>query len=146
MKAAGGSSFLLNVKEADNRLRQTCANTVSTVLVKFLAGESLLSDPLKDGIARARIRSTCKRKRDTNYLGNVANDNRQRCDTPHEGEEKTIMFEQTNPKRFPGASHQRYEAYKKATTVKEALDFGAKAADLEYDRRKGYLVEGNPQP
>merc|ERR1719206_1729565 len=46
----------------------------------------------------------------------------------------------------PG-SYERYQAYAKATTFDEALDLGARAADITYDYQYGLIkiiTNGNP--
>jgi len=45
----------------------------------------------------------------------------------------------SNPKRPGSKAHMRYEAYAKATTVKEYLEMGGLKADLRYDHDKGFL-------
>jgi len=50
-----------------------------------------------------------------------------------------ISFRQDNPKKPGSKAHTRYEQYKKATTVDEALKFGADKADLNHDLKAGYL-------
>jgi len=51
-----------------------------------------------------------------------------------------ISFRQDNPKKPGCKAHTRYEQYKKAKTVDEALKLGADKADLNHDLKAGYLV------
>eukprot|EP00440_Ansanella_granifera_P024189 gb/GFBE01026275.1/.p1 GENE.gb/GFBE01026275.1/~~gb/GFBE01026275.1/.p1 ORF type:complete len:309 (+),score=77.89 gb/GFBE01026275.1/:1-927(+) len=55
------------------------------------------------------------------------------------GPDEPIEFSQTNPKKAGGSSWDRYEAYKKANTVKEALDLGAAKGDIAYDWKRGFF-------
>eukprot|EP00439_Symbiodinium_sp_Y106_P075323 s2456_g14.t3 len=51
-----------------------------------------------------------------------------------------IRFTAQNPKRKGSDSWKRYEVYKKAETVAEALSLGCKKGDLLHDQSKGYLI------
>lgn len=53
--------------------------------------------------------------------------------------ECAIVFAQANPKRAGSKAHARYEQYKVATTVKEALEKGALKGDVTHDFKAGYL-------
>ncbi len=44
-----------------------------------------------------------------------------------------ITFVENNPKRPSGKSHARFEAYKNAKSVQEAIAAGCTKADLRYD-------------
>eukprot|EP00928_Gymnodinium_smaydae_P054882 TRINITY_DN3857_c0_g1_i2.p3 TRINITY_DN3857_c0_g1~~TRINITY_DN3857_c0_g1_i2.p3 ORF type:complete len:119 (-),score=17.57 TRINITY_DN3857_c0_g1_i2:790-1095(-) len=59
-----------------------------------------------------------------------------------------VALTQLNPKRAGSKVFERYERYKLATTVEEALRFGASIGDLEWDRARGYLrvVSSGPSP
>ena len=46
----------------------------------------------------------------------------------------------TNPKQLGSDSFKRYEEYKYARTVREALDRGAKTSDLEWDAERGFCI------
>ena len=50
-----------------------------------------------------------------------------------------LQWQQENPKLGSGKSAARYETYCTATTHAEALALGAKASDLRWDLRYGYL-------
>lgn len=50
-----------------------------------------------------------------------------------------IDFTQSNPKRRGTAAFDRYEKYKKAKSVQEALEAGAIVGDLAHDFDKGFL-------
>lgn len=49
----------------------------------------------------------------------------------------------TNPKR--GKSAERFNAYKDGMTVKEAKDAGVTAADITYDKNKGFISVTEPE-
>eukprot|EP00438_Fugacium_kawagutii_P032870 Skav216129 [mRNA] locus=scaffold1946:306567:308713:+ [translate_table: standard] len=57
-------------------------------------------------------------------------------------------YSQENPKKKGSGSRDRYESYKHATTVGEALQLGSYKADLKHDFNRGYLhledVEARP--
>lgn len=55
------------------------------------------------------------------------------------GLEEPIQFLQTNPKKAGGTSFHRYEKYKHAKTVKEALALGAAKGDIAYDWKQGFF-------
>lgn len=55
------------------------------------------------------------------------------------GLEEPIQFLQTNPKKAGGTSFHRYEKYKHAKTVKEALGLGAAKGDIAYDWKQGFF-------
>lgn len=48
------------------------------------------------------------------------------------------LFAKENPKRPGSSSAERYEVYKRAKTVGEALRLGATPGDLQHDFRRGY--------
>lgn len=50
-----------------------------------------------------------------------------------------VEFQQANPKKRGSAAGDRYERYKRARTVGEALHAGAQVGDLRSDLSKGYL-------
>eukprot|EP00435_Cladocopium_sp_Y103_P007783 s963_g2.t1 len=50
-----------------------------------------------------------------------------------------IWYAQENPKRPGSGSRDRYESYKHATTVGEALQMGSYKADLKHDFNRGFL-------
>jgi ubiquitin-protein ligase len=50
-----------------------------------------------------------------------------------------IEFEQTNPKRKGSKAYERYEAYKVAKKVEEAMKLGAAKGDLVNDHKAAYL-------
>mmetsp|Transcript_52721 Transcript_52721/g.83670 ORF Transcript_52721/g.83670 Transcript_52721/m.83670 type:complete len:282 (+) Transcript_52721:44-889(+) len=50
-----------------------------------------------------------------------------------------IIFEQDNPKRSGSAAHERYEKYKVARTIAEAIELGAWKGDFNNDQKQGYL-------
>merc|ERR1719353_2084059 len=49
-----------------------------------------------------------------------------------------IRFEQTNPKAAGSCARKRYEKYKKAKTVQQAIDLGACGMDLKWDFKRGF--------
>jgi hypothetical protein len=49
-----------------------------------------------------------------------------------------IRFEQTNPKAAGSSARKRYEKYKKAKTVQQAIDLGACGMDLKWDFKRGF--------
>jgi len=51
-----------------------------------------------------------------------------------------VRFNQVNPKRSNSSAARRYEDYKSARTVREALALGALSADLQHDFKKGFMV------
>ncbi|CAJ1344449.1 unnamed protein product, partial [Effrenium voratum] len=55
------------------------------------------------------------------------------------GFEEPIEFLQTNPKKAGATSFDRYEKYKMAKTIKQALALGAAKGDIQYDWKKGYF-------
>jgi len=50
-----------------------------------------------------------------------------------------IVFQQDNPKAPKGTAFARYEKYKVATTVDDALRRGAALGDVKFDFLKGFL-------
>jgi hypothetical protein len=59
----------------------------------------------------------------------------------YSGQDKTV-WQQDNPKRVGSASHDRYERYKGANTVAEALELGASRNDITWDLARGFVVVG----
>lgn len=59
-----------------------------------------------------------------------------------------IKFQENNPKQEGSRSAVRYEGYKTATTIAEALQLGACIGDLEDDKRMGHITfeSGAPPP
>ena len=58
-----------------------------------------------------------------------------------------IRFQGSNPKSAGTKSHQRYEKYKCAQSVRAALSAGAQLRDLDFDHHRGFLVvAGSPDP
>lgn len=51
-----------------------------------------------------------------------------------------ISIRQENPKKAGSKVHVRYELYKVAKTVEEALRLGASMADIVYDHKLGYVT------
>ena len=51
-----------------------------------------------------------------------------------------VRYQQGNPKQQGTAAATRYEAYKAATTVGEALALGADTKDLKHDKEKGHIL------
>lgn len=56
------------------------------------------------------------------------------------GPDERIVFKQTNPKRAGSGAFKRYEEYKVATSIKEAMALKAAKGDIEYDWKKGYFT------
>ena len=50
-----------------------------------------------------------------------------------------------NPKRPKTQAHDRWEKYCKATTVKEAFDYGASLRDLDSDFKRKFLAIRHPE-
>lgn len=58
------------------------------------------------------------------------------------GEDDPIEFQQANPKKISakqGSPYDRYEHYKAAKTMREALHLGAAPGDLKHDFDRGFL-------
>lgn len=55
------------------------------------------------------------------------------------GEDDAIEFLQDNPKKAGNSSYDRYEKYKVARTVREALALGAAKGDIVHDAKRGFL-------
>jgi len=55
------------------------------------------------------------------------------------GKVAPVVWDQTNPKRAGSCAFDRYERYKRAKTVGEALSLGAAPGDISFDFKKGYL-------
>ena len=53
-----------------------------------------------------------------------------------------ISYKQENPKRPSSESYARYEGYKKAKTVSEAIALGATRQDVNYDVAHGHATLG----
>lgn len=53
-----------------------------------------------------------------------------------------ITYKQDNPKRPSSESYARYEGYKKAKTVSEAIALGATRQDVNYDVKLGHATLG----
>mmetsp|Transcript_45387 Transcript_45387/g.84667 ORF Transcript_45387/g.84667 Transcript_45387/m.84667 type:complete len:194 (+) Transcript_45387:135-716(+) len=53
--------------------------------------------------------------------------------------EEPIEFLQDNPKKAGGAPFERYEKYKVAKTIKEALSLGAAKGDIQFDWQRGWF-------
>jgi len=54
-------------------------------------------------------------------------------------EDDRIEYSQDNPKKAGSDSYNRYEKYKKAQTVKEALELGAAKGDITHDFKRGFI-------
>lgn len=52
----------------------------------------------------------------------------------------TIVFQSTNPKQRESKAWHRYEKYKGATTVGEAIGLGAERTDLNNDLKKNFMT------
>jgi len=50
-----------------------------------------------------------------------------------------VEFLEHNPKNVGSASWDRYEKYKKATTLAQVVPMGGKSADIQFDYTRGYL-------
>tara|TARA_X000000368_G_scaffold129289_1_gene101652 strand:- start:1652 stop:2419 length:768 start_codon:yes stop_codon:yes gene_type:complete len=50
-----------------------------------------------------------------------------------------INIQQLNPKKKGTKAYDRYEKYKKATTIKEAKELGALSVDFKWDMAAGYI-------
>tara|TARA_E500000178_G_scaffold270058_1_gene267944 strand:+ start:704 stop:1462 length:759 start_codon:yes stop_codon:yes gene_type:complete len=50
-----------------------------------------------------------------------------------------ICIDIKNPKQIGSAAYDRYELYKKATSIKDAKKLGATAGDIRFDVGKGYI-------
>ena len=55
-----------------------------------------------------------------------------------------ISWQQVNPKQPTGQSYARYELYKHASTIREAMEMGCRSADLPFDWKRGYLKLHDP--
>jgi len=56
-----------------------------------------------------------------------------------------IIIQKTNPKRKPSKSHDLYEQYKSATTVREMLALGGRRGDISYDIAHGWIKFKDPE-
>ena len=54
-----------------------------------------------------------------------------------------IRYRQANPKRFGTKSYERYERYKGARTVQDAIASGSKRDDLRWDAERGFCEFGD---
>jgi len=54
--------------------------------------------------------------------------------------DKSIRIQQENPKKAGSTAYHRYEAYKKAKTVRQFLQLGAVKGDLHFDMKRGYIA------
>lgn len=57
---------------------------------------------------------------------------------PPPGDNDSIEYQQNNPKQAGKGGWERYEKYKKAKTIKEALELGAVRGDIKYDWQRGF--------
>ena len=55
-----------------------------------------------------------------------------------------ISYVQENPKRMNTASQERYEIYKSATSIEDALSRGAKSEDIKWDLERKFLRLHDP--
>jgi hypothetical protein len=55
-----------------------------------------------------------------------------------------ISWEQRNPKKIDSKSYERYENYKSATSIKQAIENGATVGDLTWDLKHKYLKLHDP--
>jgi hypothetical protein len=58
----------------------------------------------------------------------------------------SVRYKQQNPKRFSSASRTRYERYKQAKTIHEAILLGASIADIAWDYIRGFFEIFVSQP
>ena len=54
-------------------------------------------------------------------------------------DDSRIRYIQNNPKRVNSSSYERYEHYKHARTITEALELGATRGDVKWDLSHGYI-------
>ena len=89
-------------------------------------------DPTRQRASKARQKCTAEEKQSL-------------LNARHQG--TRAAFQQTNPKR-PGKSRDRYEAYKSASNIEEAISkLGATMSDVQNDWLRGYLhVQGLQNP
>lgn len=58
-----------------------------------------------------------------------------------------VSWSKTNPKKVGSKAHERYDKYKKATTLKKARELGATREDLIFDGDRGFMkVIGEAKP
>jgi len=55
-----------------------------------------------------------------------------------------ISWDQRNPKRVGTKSFERYENYKSAKSIQQAIDIGATMGDLKWDLERHYLKLHDP--
>jgi hypothetical protein len=55
-----------------------------------------------------------------------------------------ISWDQRNPKRIDTKSFERYEDYKSAKSIQQAVDMGATMGDLKWDLERHYLKLHDP--
>lgn len=58
----------------------------------------------------------------------------------YEDTAKVTLLVKENPKREGSASYERFEGYKGAKTVADALANGVTRADLDWDAKHGYIT------
>lgn len=87
--------------------------------------------------AKAQAAPAAKQK-----AGSPAQPARLSGDGPVPEGDEAIVFQAANPKKAGSNAHGRYEKYKKATTVKQALGLGADKADIAHDFKKGFMKRG----
>lgn len=59
--------------------------------------------------------------------------------TPLPENDERIVFNQENAKRLASSGWERYEKYKKAKTLDQALSLGAAKGDIAHDWKKGFF-------
>lgn len=78
---------------------------------------------------RHRIRELFAKDRNSMHMGVV----------PQLVDADPVQYEQKNPKLAGSNAHARYEEYRRARTIGEAVELGASAIDLVFDYNKGFL-------
>ena len=82
-----------------------------------------------------------KKKKNINYNIEMKSKNEARKFLPEmlAQADLKISYQKENPKKPGSAAHARYEKYKKANTLKRAMELGAFRGDLIFDGDRGYM-------
>lgn len=103
-------------------------------------GREVLAPP------RKRARLVGKQRPDQGTVGTAqtalaarGRQSQRQPNSPVPNDQEVVIFDAANPKRDGCRAHARYERYKAATTVRQAMDLGAQWADIAYDFSKGYM-------
>lgn len=122
-------------KKASGTIRRPAASVAllkrpaSRILKRPASAGRLKSRILKRPASRRPVSGLSKRPASATAPGRPGDDDR-------------VKYEKSNPKKEGSASYARYQKYKRAKTVAEALRLGSTRVDLIFDSRKGFLRRG----